>query len=260
KNDKSTCEKTFNVTYCNDCQKLIFHDLTQEDNDCATSFVLIKEIAKEVKELDKDIDIYNLTYFKKGLKNYCDQQFNCDLHTAEKYWTEIEQVCVKELSDKIDLNGDPKKVDKTVLMTYGTLFTYYFGIPEHKALCYKSSDSDEFCVVDLLEKLMNYVKEVTDADPKPTLSMNFNYIIKKDGTKVPIPKKIFCGEKCLEYISKMYISWVKEYKLSPEIIENLYGSEDEMIDNMSCKYEDKRGIIRRTSDLYLTPFRSYFLK
>ncbi|CAG8781098.1 19188_t:CDS:2, partial [Racocetra fulgida] len=74
---------------------------------------LIKEIFKEIKESGrKKVDPYDTTYFNKGLESYCDQPFNCDPQTAEKYWTEIEHVCEKELSHKVDWSDDPRKYVK----------------------------------------------------------------------------------------------------------------------------------------------------
>ncbi|CAG8742587.1 10091_t:CDS:2, partial [Gigaspora rosea] len=202
----------------------------QEENDCPTYFKLSKDVIKEIKKSgETKIDPYDLTYLKKGLEDYCDQPFNCDPDTAKEYWSKIEHVCAKELSGKTDWSNDPTKIDKTKLMVYDTFLTYYFGIPDHHGLCYKYSDSD--------------------ADLK--------YVIKKDGSKVPVPKKAFCGEKCFETEAKIYISWIKECKLSPELSEEVfYGSEKDFIDFLSCKTEDKRNIIRRTSEFYLSPIRS----
>ncbi|CAG8738478.1 19975_t:CDS:2 [Dentiscutata erythropus] len=256
--DDLTCEKLFGVDSCSDCQKLIFKDF-KEENDCSTTFNFIKEVTKEVKESGKskeEIDPYDLTYFKKGLENYCDQPFNCDPHTVKKYWTEIEDVCSKELSEKVDWSSDPTKIDVTELLVYSTLLNYYFGIPANHALCYKPSNSDDFCVVGITENLMEYAKEVTDSDPKPKFTIDFKYIIKSDGSKVPVPKKVFCDEKCFESMAKIYKSWIKKYKLDSEVFENIYGSEEGFNDYLDCKTEDKRDVFRRTSDSYLSPLHS----
>ncbi|CAG8532152.1 hypothetical protein C2G38_2045146 [Gigaspora rosea] len=254
--EKVTCEKIFDVDSCSDCQELIFKDF-KEENDCSTTFNLIKEIVKEVKESGKDkekIDPYDITYFKKGLENYCDQPFHCDPNTAKKYWKEIEHVCSKELSEKIDWSSRPTKIDRTELLVYGTLLNYYFGIPANHALCLKPSHSEDFCVIEITKNLMEYTKKVTDNDPKPIFTVDLKYIIKNDGSKVPIPKKLFCDEKCYGTMVKIYKSWMKEYKLSSEVSENFYGSEEEFNDYLDCKPEDKRDVVRRTSSSYLSPF------
>ncbi|CAG8741718.1 8719_t:CDS:2, partial [Racocetra fulgida] len=164
----------------------------QDENDCPAPIRFIKEVAKVIKESGKEkVDPYDTTYFKKGLESYCDQPFNCDPRTAEKYWTKIEHVCAKELSYKVDWSVDP--------------------------------------------------------NPNPVLSLDSKYIFKSDGTKIPIPKKLHCDEKCYETIAKMYKSWIKHYKLSPKVAENLFGSEDGFIEYLSCKADDKRDVIRRTS-------------
>ncbi|RIB27852.1 hypothetical protein C2G38_2029002 [Gigaspora rosea] len=256
--DELTCEKLFNVDFCSDCQELIFKDFQQEENDCPTYFKLSKDVIKEIKKSgETKIDPYDLTYLKKGLEDYCDQPFNCDPDTAKEYWSKIEHVCAKELSGKTDWSNDPTKIDKTKLMVYDTFLTYYFGIPDHHGLCYKYSDSDEYCMFKIYRNFMEYAKNVTNGDPNVTLSADLKYVIKKDGSKVPVPKKAFCGEKCFETEAKIYISWIKECKLSPELSEEVfYGSEKDFIDFLSCKTEDKRNIIRRTSEFYLSPIRS----
>ncbi|RIB19205.1 hypothetical protein C2G38_2036223 [Gigaspora rosea] len=237
--EKVTCEKIFDVDSCSDCQELIFKDF-KEENDCSTTFNLIKEIVKEVKE--------------SGLENYCDQPFHCDPNTAKKYWKEIEHVCSKELSEKIDWCSLPTKIDRTDLLVYGTLLNYYFGIPANHALCLKPSHSEDFCVIEITKNLMEYTKKVTDNDPKPIFTVDLKYIIKNDGSKVPIPKKLFCDEKCYGSMVKIYKSWMKEYKLSSEVSENFYGSEEEFNDYLDCKPEDKCDVVRRAPGSYLSPF------
>ncbi|CAG8448934.1 13606_t:CDS:2 [Cetraspora pellucida] len=253
-----TCEKLFNVSSCNDCQELIFHDFKQDEDDCPAAFKFVKEITKVIKESDVEkVDPYDSTYFKKGLENYCDLPFNCDPQTAKKYWTKIEDVCSEELNNKIDWSSDPKKMDTNTILVFGTLFTYYFGNPARHAYCYKSSNSDDFCVVKIYENILEYTKKVTDEDPEPTYSLDIKYVFKKDGTRIPIPKKLVCDEECYESIAKMYKSWIKQYKLNPKVIENIFGSEDEFIDYLSCKPDDKRGV-QRTSGSCLSPLHSSF--
>ncbi|CAG8725702.1 10467_t:CDS:2 [Racocetra persica] len=255
-----TCEKLFNVSSCSDCQKLIFHDIKQDENDCPAPIRFIKEVVKVFKESGKEkAEPYNTTYFKKGLESYCDQPFNCDPRTAEKYWTEIEHVCAKELSYKVDWSVDPSKIDRNTFLVFGTLLSYYFGIPANHAYCYKSSNSDEFCMAKIYENMVEYVKKATNEDPKPVVSLDYKYIFKSDGTKIPIPKKLHCDEKCYETIAEMYKSWIKHYKLSPKVAENIFGSEDGFIKYLSCKADDKRDVIRRASDSYLSPLRLHSL-
>ncbi|CAG8743732.1 8651_t:CDS:1, partial [Racocetra fulgida] len=102
--------------------------------------------------------------------------------------------------------------------------------------------------------ILEYAKKATDEDPKPSFSFDFKYVYKKDGTRIPIPKKLFCGEKCVNSIIKTYKSWTKHYKLSPKVIENVFGSEDEFDDYLDCKTDDKRDT--RTSGSCLSPLHS----
>ncbi|CAG8801856.1 7175_t:CDS:2, partial [Racocetra persica] len=191
-----TCENLFNVSSCSDCQELIFHDIEQDENDCPAPIRLVNEIFKEIIESGKEkVDFYDTIYFKKGLESYCDHPFICDPQTAEKYWTNIEHVCAKELSYKIDWSDDLKKMDGTSLLIFGTLLSYYLGIPANHAYCYKSSNSDEFCMPEIYENVAEYVKKATDEDPNPNFSLDYKYVFKSDGTKIPIPKKLYCGEE-----------------------------------------------------------------
>ncbi|CAG8451752.1 5708_t:CDS:2 [Cetraspora pellucida] len=249
-----TCEKLFNVSSCNDCQELIFHDIKQDEDDCPTAFKFIKEIKKVIKESDvKKVDPYNSTYFKKGLENYCDLPFNCDPQTAKKYWTKIEDVCSEELNNKIDWSSDPKKMDKNMILVFDNLvYIHYLGVTVDAEIKWIRRVPSASAVT-----IINEFNKATDKDPEPTYSLDGKYVFKKDGTRILIPKKLACDEECYESIVKMYKSWIKHYELSPEVIENIFGSEDELNDYFSCKPDDKRGV-QRTSGSCLSPLHSSF--
>ncbi|GBB83205.1 hypothetical protein RclHR1_00100009 [Rhizophagus clarus] len=57
--------------------------------------------------------------------------------------SKIQDVCKHELSVKFDWSDDPKNFkDITDYAAYGTLLTYYTGIPGRKALCAKNNHGD----------------------------------------------------------------------------------------------------------------------
>ena len=134
-----SCQELFNTTSCNKCQSLIWNHF-ENPGQCATAFNLGQEIFKVIKEYGELPKPYDLTFFKKGVKNYCHKGFHCSQHEAEKIYNEIQHVCKRELSFKFNWSDDPRNFkDLTAYAAYGTLLTYYTGIPARKALCTKSN-------------------------------------------------------------------------------------------------------------------------
>ena len=129
------CEDLFNTTNCNKCQSLLW-DHFEHPGQCATAFNLGHEVFEVIEHSGKHPKPYDLTFFKKGLKNYCHKGFHCSQHEAEKIYNKIQHVCKHELSVKLDWSDDPREYDDlTSYIAYGTLLIYYNGIPARKALC-----------------------------------------------------------------------------------------------------------------------------
>src|SRR6266498_4590166 len=118
----------------------------QYPGECATAFNFGQEVYKAIKNSGETPKPYDLTDFKEALYSYCHKDFRCRQCEAEKIYHEIEYVCKKELSVKFDWSASPKTyTDVTSYAAYGTLLTYYTGIPAHKALCAKSYYGGKCC-------------------------------------------------------------------------------------------------------------------
>jgi hypothetical protein len=133
-----SCQELFNTTHCSKCQSLIWEHF-ENPGQCATVFNIGQEIVKIIKEHGKLPEPYDLTFFKKGVRNYCHKGFHCSQKEAEKIYNEIQHVCKDELSVKFDWSDDPSTYeDITSYAAYGALLTYYTGIPARKAFCTKN--------------------------------------------------------------------------------------------------------------------------
>ena len=133
-----TCEELFKTSDCNKCQSLLWKHFTNPGQ-CATYFNFGYEVFKVIKDSHEIPKPYDLKFFKKGLSKYCHKGFHCSQQEAEKIYDNIQDVCKSELSVKLDWSDDPRKFkDFTAYAAYGTLLTYYTGIPARKALCTKN--------------------------------------------------------------------------------------------------------------------------
>jgi hypothetical protein len=130
-----SCEELFKTNKCNNCQSLMW-DHFQDPGPCATTFNLGIEIFKVIKDSGETPKPYDLKFLKKGLNNYCHKKFTCSQNEAEKIYNKLQDVCKNELSVKLNWSDDPRNFDDiTAYAAYGTLLTYYFGVPGHEALC-----------------------------------------------------------------------------------------------------------------------------
>jgi hypothetical protein len=134
------CEELFKTKNCNKCQSLMW-DHFKDPGQCATAFNLGHEIFKAIKDSGEKPKPYDLKFFRKGVRSYCHKGFHCSQREAEKIYNKIQNVCKRELSVKFNWSDNPKDFkDLTAYAAYGTLLTYYTGIPARKALCIKSNN------------------------------------------------------------------------------------------------------------------------
>ncbi|GBB99732.1 hypothetical protein RclHR1_03610008 [Rhizophagus clarus] len=217
-----TCEKLFDTKHCDKCQSLMW-DHFKNPGQCATAFNLGRDIFKVIKDSGEDPKPYDLKFFKKGLKNYCHEGFHCSQQEAEKIYNKFQSVCKQELSVKINWSDNPENYkDKTAFAAYGTLLTYYTGIPARKALCNKSNDGG-FCSIKFIEKLTKWMKKKTNSDPKAIVTPDLKFIIKGNGEKIRIPRSFFC-DPCWRNMANTYIDYVKEHRLKKSVEKNIWGS------------------------------------
>ncbi|CAI2162378.1 6684_t:CDS:2 [Funneliformis geosporum] len=220
-----SCEEAFETNACNDCQKLMWSHF-ENPGQCATAINLGKKIFQAIKDANDTPKPYDLQYFEKGLVDYCHQGFNCKQNEAEKIYNEIQEVCSNELSVKFDWSEDPRTfTDKTAYAAYGTLLVYYTGIPSREALCLKENN-DEFCSIKFIRKFVNWMKEATYADEKAIVSHDHKFVIKGDGTKIPVPKSFQC-DPCWRKMVKIFIDYFEHHKLKQSVADNIWGDEHE---------------------------------
>ncbi|GBB91925.1 hypothetical protein RclHR1_01940002 [Rhizophagus clarus] len=235
-----TCKELFKTNHCNKCQSLMC-DHFKNPGQCATAFNLGRDIYEVIKDSDKEPKPYDLTFFKKGLNKYCHEDFHCSQQKVEKIYNKIQDVCKHELSVKFDWSHDPKNFkDITAYATYGTLLTYYTGIPGRKALCIKNNH--DFCSYEFVEKLTKWMKKKTNADPKAIVSHDLKFVIKGDGKKIRISRSFFC-DPCWRKMANIYGDYMKEHKLKKSVEKNIWGSYQDLEELYlpHCTYH-KRGL------------------
>ena len=122
-------------------------DHFENPGQCATAFNLGRENFEIIKDANVTPKPYDLTFFKKGLNSYCHEGFHCSQKEAEKIYNNIQNVCKRELSVKFNWSDDPRNFkDVTAYAAYGTLLTYYTGIPAQKALCVKNNNGGKLLI------------------------------------------------------------------------------------------------------------------
>ncbi|CAB4463010.1 hypothetical protein RhiirA1_407909 [Rhizophagus irregularis] len=217
-----TCEELFKTKNCNKCQSLMWSHF-KNPGQCATAFNLGRDIFEAIKDSGETPKPYDLKFFKKGLKDYCHEGFHCSQQKVEKIYNNIQSDCKRELSVKFNWSNNPKDFeDKTAYAAYGTLLTYYTGIPARKALCKKNNDGD-FCSIKIVEKLTKWVKEKTNADPKAIVTHDLKFVIKGNGKKIRIPRSFFC-DPCFRKMAHIYVDYVKDHRLKKSVEKNIWGS------------------------------------
>jgi hypothetical protein len=141
-NFPDTCQELFKTKHCNKCQSLMW-DHFKHPGQCATAFNLGRDIFEIIKDSGKEPKPYDLTFFKKGLNKYCHEDFHCSQDKVEKIYKKIQDDCKDELSVKFDWSDNPENFKNiTAYAAYGTLLTYYTGIPARKALCTKNKHNN----------------------------------------------------------------------------------------------------------------------
>src|SRR2546421_322427 len=135
----NTCEELFKVDKCSECQDEIW-DNWKNPKPCGFNIIFIKEVIKNYIDAG-NVKPYDLGPYNKAVKDICDENVSCKYEDAEYSWRRIEKKCHKELHTKVDWSRNPKKIDPTVSIAYGTLLFYYFGIPNQKSTCVKKDGS-----------------------------------------------------------------------------------------------------------------------
>ncbi|RGB27767.1 hypothetical protein C1646_746188 [Rhizophagus diaphanus] len=236
-----TCQELFKTNQCNKCQSLMWNHF-KNPGQCATAFNFGREIFEVIKDSDEKPKPYDVTFIKKGLNKYCHEGFHCSQNKVEKIYNNIQKVCKHELSVKLDWSDHPKNFkDITSYAAYGTLLTYYTGIPARKALCTKNNHGD-FCSFEFIKKLTKWMKKKTNADPKAIITHDLRFVIKGNGKKIRIPKSLFC-DPCWRKMAHIYGDYIEDHRLKKSIEKNIWGSSHDLKEFYlpHCTYH-KRGL------------------
>ncbi|CAB5206043.1 unnamed protein product [Rhizophagus irregularis] len=236
-----TCQELFKTKHCNKCQSLMWNHF-KNPGQCATAFNFGRDIFEVIKDSNEKPKPYDVTFIKKGLNKYCHEGFHCSQNKVEKIYNNIQKVCKHELSVKLDWSDHPENIkDITSYAAYGTLLTYYTGIPARKALCTKNNHGD-FCSFEFIKKLTKWMKKKTNADPKAIITHDLRFVIKGDGKKIRIPKSFFC-DPCWRKMAHIYGDYIEDHRLKKSIEKNIWGSSHDLKELYlpHCTYH-KRGL------------------
>ncbi|GBB99282.1 hypothetical protein RclHR1_03470017 [Rhizophagus clarus] len=240
------CENYFNVSTCSECQKELW-DTWANPSSCGFFINLIKNIIKDYGYAVRHTQLtpYNFTPYDEAVKETCDERFSCTYDEAESSAKRVEEKCSNELSTKVDWSADPLTLNRTVTSAYGTVISFYFGIPDHDVMCFKSSSGD-LCGIELTKPLINWLKE-NIPDGKFRISYDHKFVYKEDGSRLEIPRGIFfCGE-CQERVVKTFKYWPVNHPLPDYIVKNVYGSWEEEVNNFpNCPNNNSTTKHRRT--------------
>jgi hypothetical protein len=80
---------------------------------------------------------------------------------------------------------------------------------------------------------------------KFTFLLNFKYVYKSDGTRLEIPKEVYCGE-CPKKALYIYKSWPEQHPLPNYIVKNLFESWKEFEDVFTCPHDNDKIKLKRT--------------
>lgn len=96
-----------------------------------------------------------MTTFDITLNNLCSAEFTCTYEESAQFWRNIEEKCANELTTYVDWSATPSSLEQnqhTVIASYGSLLFFYFAVPEHNSICYKSSSGGKFNLLQFGEK------------------------------------------------------------------------------------------------------------
>jgi len=105
----------------------------------------------------------------------------------------------------------------------------------------------ELCGIESYKPLSDWIKE-NIPDGNFTMSFNFKYAYKSDGTRLEIPRELFsCGE-CPKKVFNIYKNWIKQHPLPDYIVKNLFGSWEELEEFYTCPNENAKMKFKRVLD------------
>jgi hypothetical protein len=99
-----------------------------------------------------------------------------------------------------------------------------------------------YCSFEFVEKLNDFIKEKTNADPKAIVTHDLKFIITGSGKKIRIPRKFFC-DQCWRKMAHIYVDYVKDHRLKKSVEENIWGNHHDLEELYlpNCK-NSKRGL------------------
>ncbi|CAG8546157.1 805_t:CDS:2 [Funneliformis caledonium] len=244
-----TCEELFNLTECNTCQKslydqgaLSFYTGVTPPSQCPSNIVYGNFLLEEYKNAGYDVShVFNYSTFdtapfKPSLDKYCALEYTCDQTEVDQAIEKIKTDCATELSTPLDLTADPKTIEFNTLLAYATFLAYYGGIPSHESICLMN-DQGEYCYYKIAETYFEYIKKESNGDTNVTISLDGKFLFLSDGTTKEIPKDLNCGE-CWTKIANIFLTYFEEHKLDEQLEKNIFGSYDEMKQELQAKCED----------------------
>ncbi|RIA91085.1 hypothetical protein C1645_822479 [Glomus cerebriforme] len=222
----ATCEKSFNLPVCSECQKEIWK-AWESPSSCGFQIHLLNDIAKKYHYTFGFAHpvFYDMTLYNKAIKEACAAEFSCTYEEDLKIWSGIENKCATELSTYIDWSANPNSFtsnDNEILRAYGSLLLFYFVIPEHNSVCHKTTNG-ELCGIESVKPLINWLETVAP-EGNANITYDHQFVYKSDGTRLPIPKELFqCGE-CTTNMVQEYGTWIDQHAVPDPIVKNIFGS------------------------------------
>ncbi|GBC05822.1 hypothetical protein RclHR1_06440009 [Rhizophagus clarus] len=219
-NAQLTCEQHFNTPVCNECQTELWNSSGNQSTTCTFYGNLFMEYQQKPFTYD-----YNMTSFDNLINELCSSEFTCTYEESKQIWGNIMEKCANELSTYVDWSAAPSTLEQnqhSVIASYGSLFFFYFAVPEHNSICYKSS-SGEFCGVESIKPVIDWLKqEVPEGNIQ--ISYDHQFVYKEDGTSIKIPTELLtsCGECGVNMINE-YENWIDQYGVPDPIVKNVFG-------------------------------------
>ncbi|RIA88695.1 hypothetical protein C1645_739201 [Glomus cerebriforme] len=239
------CEDIFKVSACNECQTELWN-IWKNPPPCGFSIRFIRNIITNYIDASKQTHLvpYNITPYNEAVKESCDAGFSCSYQEAESLMKEVENKCPKELTTHVDWSANPTTLDSTVTGAYGTVLFLYFGIPDHDAVCVKSSNG-ELCGIEIAKPLVDWIKQKIP-EGKFQISFDHKFVYKEDGTRFEIPREFFaCGE-CANKMRKFYEDWPVQHPFPEYLVKNIFGSWEEVEKFYTCPKDNGRMKLKRT--------------
>ncbi|CAG8479269.1 6076_t:CDS:1 [Ambispora gerdemannii] len=233
-NDLSNCEKFFDVNRCDNCQKTTFDAVTTRDSSTAGCFDLYFLDFQENNQSLQDV-----------IGESCNK--NCDFGTVDMYRTSIQNACVANLRNDMNLLLNPSSVyeNYTSNSIISTVFRiFYFAEPTAQSFCMHNAKAPfSYCPVDAVSSYNTHAKG-SEVNAMLNLSPPNLKAYTTSGNVTRLSNKNIICNDCYKNMTAV---WHNYFNNTPPIINGLNTSIANEVTSMranlikNCNYNDKVG-------------------